>query len=139
MVGVSLVIVNRKFSKIKYIIESNTVKNMKMMILAFLQPTRSECVRVEPLISPLPPSPFQFYQLLPHNLIYKFVSTIHDIRLMDLKGHIDCSDGSKKSSRRGRTRKMRSFQENLILSFCCNDKHEKQHVGQMISIKGHII
>jgi len=49
--------------------------------------------------------------------------------------------GSKgpKSSRTDCTQKRRSFQVNSILSFCHNDKHESQHVGQLISIKGHII
>ena len=47
----SALIVNMKFSEIKFISKSNTVNNMKLMILAkkiraicmFLQPMRSEC------------------------------------------------------------------------------------------------
>ena len=61
------------------------------------------------------------------------------LRLIDLKGNIDYSGGSKNSNRTDRTPKRRSFQVNSILSFCHNDKHEKQHIGQVISIKGHII
>ena len=34
---------NQKFIKIKYIRKSNTVKNMKLMILTILQPTHSKC------------------------------------------------------------------------------------------------
>ncbi len=44
-----------------------------------------------------------------------------------------------KSSRTDCTRKRRSFQVNSILSFRHNDKHETQHVGQLIRIKGHNI
>jgi len=61
------------------------------------------------------------------------------IRLIDLKHHIDCFSKGPKSSRTDRTQKRRSFRVNSILSFRHNDKHETQHVGQLISIKGHII
>ena len=61
------------------------------------------------------------------------------IRLIDLKGHIDYFSKGPKSNWTDCTQKRRSFQVNLILSFCHNDKHEKQHVRQMICIKGHII
>jgi len=43
----------------------------------------------------------------------------HDyIRLIDLKHHIDYFSKGPKSSRTDRTQKKRSFQVNLILSFC---------------------
>jgi len=58
------------------------------------------------------------------------------IRLIDLKHHIDYFSKGQKLSRTNRTQKRRSFQVNSILSFCHNDKHEMQHVGQLISIKG---
>ncbi len=59
--------------------------------------------------------------------------------LLDLKGHIDYFSKGPKSNRTDRTQNRKSFQANSILSFRHNDKHEKKHVGQMISIKGHII
>jgi hypothetical protein len=61
------------------------------------------------------------------------------IRLINLKRHIDYFSKGPKSSRTDRARKRRSFRVNSILSFCHNDKHETQHVGQLISIKGHTI
>jgi hypothetical protein len=61
------------------------------------------------------------------------------IRLINLKGDIDYFSKGPKLSRTDRTQKRRSFRVNSILSFRHNDKHETQYVGQLISIKGHII
>ena len=62
-----------------------------------------------------------------------------NLRLIDLKCHIDYFSKGPKSNRTDRTQKRRSFRVNSMLSFHHNDKHEMQHVGQLISIKGHII
>jgi hypothetical protein len=72
-------------------------------------------------------------------LVAKDDTGVTHIRLMDLKGNIDCSGRSKKFNRTDCTQERRSFQVNSILSFCHTDKQEEQYVGQMISIKGHII
>jgi hypothetical protein len=61
------------------------------------------------------------------------------LRLINLKRHIDYFSKGPKSSRTDHAQKRRSFRVNSILSFCHNDKHETQHVGQLISIKGHTI
>jgi len=61
------------------------------------------------------------------------------LRLINLKRDIDYFSKGPISSRTDRTGERRSFRVNSILSFCHNDKHETQHVGQLISIKGHII
>ena len=58
------------------------------------------------------------------------------LRLIDLKHHIDYFSKGQKSSRTDRTQKKRPFQVNSILSFHHTDKHEAQHVGQWISKKG---
>jgi hypothetical protein len=65
--------------------------------------------------------------------------SLHYLRLTKQKRHIDYFSKGPKSSRTDRTQKRRSFRVNSILSFRNNDKHETQHVGQLISIKGHII
>ncbi len=62
-----------------------------------------------------------------------------NIRLINLKGDIDYFSKGPKSNRTDRTPKRRLFRVNSILSFHHNDKHETQHVGQLISIKRHII
>jgi len=62
-----------------------------------------------------------------------------NLRLIDLKHHIDYFSKGPTSRRTDRTQTRRSFRVNSILSFRHNDKHEMQHVGQLISIKGHII
>ena len=59
------------------------------------------------------------------------------IRLINLKRHIDYFSKGPKSSRTDRAQKRRLFRVNSILRFCHNDKHETQHVGQLISIKEH--
>jgi hypothetical protein len=60
------------------------------------------------------------------------------IRLINQKGDIDYFSKGPNSNRTDRTQKRRSFRVNLILSFHHNDKHETQHVRQLISIKRHI-
>ena len=62
-----------------------------------------------------------------------------NVRLINLKRHIDYFSKGPKSSRTDRTQKRRSFRVNSILSFCHYVKHETQHVGQLISIKRHTI
>ena len=57
----------------------------------------------------------------------------------NLKRHIDYFSKGPKSNWTDRTQNRRSFQVNSILSFRHNVKHEIQHVGQLICIKGHII
>jgi hypothetical protein len=64
-------------------------------------------------------------------------TVIKDVRLINLKRHIDYFSKGPKSSRTARAQKRRLFRVNSILRFCHNDKHETQHVGQLISIKGH--
>jgi hypothetical protein len=59
------------------------------------------------------------------------------LRLINLKRHIDYFSKGPKSSQTDRAQKRRLFRVNSILRFCHNDKHETQHVGQLISIKGH--
>jgi hypothetical protein len=64
-------------------------------------------------------------------------SPMSQIRLINLKRHIDYFSKGPKSSRTDRAQKRRLFRVNSILRFCHNDKHETQHVGQLISIKEH--
>jgi len=73
------------------------------------------------------------------SVAHGFKSIFEKIRLINLKGDIEYFSKGPKLSRTGHTQKRRSFRVNLILSFRHNDKHETQHVGQPISIKGHII
>ena len=61
-----------------------------------------------------------------------------NIRLIDLKCNIVYFSKGSKSNQTDCTPKRRSFRVNLILSFSHTDKHETQHVGQLIRIKGHI-
>ena len=68
-----------------------------------------------------------------------FITFVDQVRLINLKCHIDYFSKGPKSSRTDRTQKRRSFRVNSILSFRNNEKHETQHVGQLISIKGHTI